>query len=760
MKRISMVMLMIIAASLTLMIQQSRADVLLEENFNTDVIGSGDWIASDASVSVDISNGWLHIGASGWGDWSDVAGKIINLTLPIAVEVRMRLVSGGDTGGGGGAGYTLPGIRLYCNPPYSGIIGITYLVADNYDWGWQFSTNEFSQVHTMGPQNANEWRTIKAIIRVDGGELLAKSDMDTEFTPIVTGNWSIPNEIVKLEFAQPWDAVCDFDYIRIEAAAQESSIWCDDFEDYSSTLWSSVWHGSGNVSGITVDNNIAYSGTSSLKMFGIIGSCWGAVATHPIQMDLPMEITFAVRNGDEPLSGCHPYHASFGIRTGGPDWWDCPCPPFLRFLPNGNIEIPWPAGEESEFSGFPLGIWHEVKCYLSTDGGGILHVEIWVNDQYLGNFPIPEESWMGEPVFVDIASQEGTVWFDDVCVQSNISIGAICASVNVNESPIQGVTVTVLDQSNDPVTDPQQTDIGGEVYFGELPVGEYSVMIVTPLGYAVSPAETQSGISVSGEDCAEVDFILTPTIITNDCRTIGYWKHQFDVYTSGRGHAQESEADLQMYLDLLDQHFNVLGVYMDLENFDFEDAKDILTVRGGNLMLDRAKQQLFALLLNFASGRIGNETVISDDGRVAAEAVTQVAGLINDSDPANDELAKDICDLINNGQMAEAGAIPESNIRYKLSLDGTLPIEFSLAQNFPNPFNASTTIKYGLPKTSQVTIEIYDIMGRSVETIFEGSIPVGYHSVVWNSGDNSSGIYFYKIRAGDYVDIKRMTLIK
>lgn len=351
----------------------------------------------------------------------------------------------------------------------------------------------------------------------------------------------------------------------------------------------------------------------------------------------------------------------------------------------------------------------------------------------------------------------------DISILFNLSIfyGSVCPSVVLDDgSPVQGVTVTLLDENNDPVSDPLQTDINGEAYFEDLPIGEYSVMIVKPLGYSAFPAETQTNIQVLANECVSVDFVLTPTIITNDCRTIGYWKHQFNVYTSGRGHAQESEADLYNFLDVVYQHFDELDVYVDLENFDFEDAKNILTVRGGRLMLERAKQQLFALLLNFASGRIGNETVVSDDDRVAAEAVKLVANLINDGDPANDELAKDISDLINNGQLVEAGIIPESNIRYKLTLNGILPKEFSVAQNFPNPFNAQTSIQYGLPEHSQVTIKIYDVMGRKVETLFDGSQQAGYHSITWTSGENSSGVYFYKIQAGEFVETRKMLLIK
>ncbi len=340
-------------------------------------------------------------------------------------------------------------------------------------------------------------------------------------------------------------------------------------------------------------------------------------------------------------------------------------------------------------------------------------------------------------------------------------LGAICGDVtHDNGDPVANVTVKVIDSDNNQVGDPIVTGSDGTFYFDSLLVGTYSVMIVTPLGYSVSPSETQTDIEVTGYPCTEVYFVLTPTITSNDCRTIGYWKHQFDVYLSGRGRAQEDSADLEGYLDLVHLHFNVLGVYIDLENFNFEDAKNVLTVSGGKLMEDRAKQQLFALLLNFASGRIGNETVVSDDGRVAAEAVTYVAILINDGDPEDDELAKTIGDLINNGQQIGAGIIPESPERYRVAGDAGTPREYALDQNYPNPFNATTQISYSLPRDGHVKLEIYNLLGQKVATLVDECQQAGLKTANWNAEDLASGIYFYRLTADDFTTTRKMLLMK
>ncbi len=89
-----------------------------------------------------------------------------------------------------------------------------------------------------------------------------------------------------------------------------------------------------------------------------------------------------------------------------------------------------------------------------------------------------------------------------------------------------------------------------------------------------------------------------------------------------------------------------------------------------------------------------------------------------------------------------------------------IPAEFNLDQNYPNPFNAATSIQYGLPEESRVTIEIYDILGRRIETLIDEEQPAGYHTVVWNGEGRSSGMYFYIIQAGDYTDTKKMVLLK
>ncbi len=89
----------------------------------------------------------------------------------------------------------------------------------------------------------------------------------------------------------------------------------------------------------------------------------------------------------------------------------------------------------------------------------------------------------------------------------------------------------------------------------------------------------------------------------------------------------------------------------------------------------------------------------------------------------------------------------------------SLPTQYNLSA-YPNPFNATTSISFTLIQPSQVTLDIYDILGRRTESLVEEYLPAGNHSVLWQAGNYPSGIYFYRLTAGDYHDSRKITLLK
>lgn len=89
-----------------------------------------------------------------------------------------------------------------------------------------------------------------------------------------------------------------------------------------------------------------------------------------------------------------------------------------------------------------------------------------------------------------------------------------------------------------------------------------------------------------------------------------------------------------------------------------------------------------------------------------------------------------------------------------------VPKQFSLHQNYPNPFNPSTTITFDLPKNENVTINVYDVSGKMVASVFNENVKAGSYDVNFDASKLSSGVYFYKIVAGSFVDTKKMMLVK
>jgi hypothetical protein len=94
------------------------------------------------------------------------------------------------------------------------------------------------------------------------------------------------------------------------------------------------------------------------------------------------------------------------------------------------------------------------------------------------------------------------------------------------------------------------------------------------------------------------------------------------------------------------------------------------------------------------------------------------------------------------------------------NLNNGVPKSFALHQNYPNPFNPVTKIKFDIPKTGLVVLKIYDILGNQVAILNNGVLQAGYYEAELNASNYASGVYFYRLEAGDFSSVKRMILIK
>jgi hypothetical protein len=109
--------------------------------------------------------------------------------------------------------------------------------------------------------------------------------------------------------------------------------------------------------------------------------------------------------------------------------------------------------------------------------------------------------------------------------------------------------------------------------------------------------------------------------------------------------------------------------------------------------------------------------------------------------------------------------IPDQSTDATDNVSSDIPRDFELKQNYPNPFNPTTIIGYYLPRTSAVRLDIYDILGRDIKTVDAGTKKSGYQQVIWDGTDRdgnavASGIYFYRLQAGEYTATRKMQLLK
>ena len=112
------------------------------------------------------------------------------------------------------------------------------------------------------------------------------------------------------------------------------------------------------------------------------------------------------------------------------------------------------------------------------------------------------------------------------------------------------------------------------------------------------------------------------------------------------------------------------------------------------------------------------------------------------------------------GLTSELFSVTATTITEVHDLIDKKPNSFGLGQNYPNPFNPTTFITYQLPANTFVTLKVYDELGRLVKTLVEDRQTAGTHSVAFNASNLSSGVYFYRLTAGNYVETKKLMLLK
>ncbi|MBD3402325.1 T9SS type A sorting domain-containing protein, partial [candidate division GN15 bacterium] len=182
------------------------------------------------------------------------------------------------------------------------------------------------------------------------------------------------------------------------------------------------------------------------------------------------------------------------------------------------------------------------------------------------------------------------------------------------------------------------------------------------------------------------------------------------------------------------------------------------------------RRNMLAVMLNIVSNRLSQLEVISQDGATVSQALSYFAESYKDNQYCEDmdqrsALVEAHLNLrrILMGDMVPAGIIPPSTPTILFKQEGgdlEIPDQIVLHQNYPNPFNPGTEISFSLPEASDVTLEVYNVLGRRVESLIDDRLESGRHSVSWDASSAASGVYLYRLTAGDRTETRKMMLLK
>ena len=353
----------------------------------------------------------------------------------------------------------------------------------------------------------------------------------------------------------------------------------------------------------------------------------------------------------------------------------------------------------------------------------------------------------------------------------------VTGTVSGPDGGMLGVQIDLKD-AFDAVVATTYTDETGAYVFTEVPNGDYAVELQIPLGF--TPAgDPEVAVMVDGTDLV-VDFVLDNVELAK-FRNVWWWKvYLEDLRENGPRGDYFTVDDVNGWCADVFEHFynRTDGHSVAIENVTFVGDPAVPATFDDvcYLMFDapepsdrqakyeqRYERYLLAHLLNFVSNRLAQSEIVSVDGATASQATTYLTDIYDNGN--YDDLMTAYYNIrrIHLEQLIPAGVIPAltPDVMYKWDDgNGLLPSEFALAQNYPNPFNPSTVIEFALPRASDMTLEVYNVAGQKIATISEEHLEAGRHTLEWNAVEFASGVYLYRLQADEFVDTKKMILIK
>lgn len=230
--------------------------------------------------------------------------------------------------------------------------------------------------------------------------------------------------------------------------------------------------------------------------------------------------------------------------------------------------------------------------------------------------------------------------------------------------------------------------------------------------------------------------------VINDCVFVSLNKSNSVSNTSAKFYITED--GITAYLN---SNVDIIGVQLELGNITDNTGNMVLQTNLGQGYYNQVNDLLNVLMYD----RQGHKVF-----RTGENLLVNMPFQI--SNPENISIKKFILIDINRNKLVD------NEVNIINSAPPSLPIDYKLFQNYPNPFNPKTTIQYSIPDKCQVSIKVYDLLGSEVATLIDEEKLPGKHELSWNAatGTNSltSGVYFYRIQAGSYLETKKMILLK
>jgi len=224
----------------------------------------------------------------------------------------------------------------------------------------------------------------------------------------------------------------------LATGSAQAQSWFDNFDEYSlGSFPSPEWQPSGNTQTEVVNSTYVYP-DQSVQMYGIVGGCWASIMYRQLQVAPPYTIQYYAMNGNESLSGCHPYRSSALLNT-GPDW-TTPSRWLDLFSANGDFLLDTSV---SKGPAFPLSSWVSVRITYELPDSEHVRIGYWLNGQHYKTVTTTQYSYENQLAWLGLAAQEGTAWFDDVSVVSGVPPETTIQLTSSPNPSTQGEPVTL-----------------------------------------------------------------------------------------------------------------------------------------------------------------------------------------------------------------------------------------------------------------------------------------------------------------------------